>query len=572
MIGKTLMPACTDAIYANDVYDYIVRLPQEETYETPQILCSSVVNSSFSVIYVDSANSENPENVFFDYGGMPKLYSILDTEGNPGGSVFQPVSLKETGILDVQQGVLKLSGLGVLMGFIDTGIEYTNPVFQNPDKTTRIVSIWDQTETAGPPPEGLLYGTEYSRDVINQALRSDNPRDIVPTRDISGHGTALASAAAGSKLEEPYFVGAAYETELVVVKLKPAKTYLRDYYLLPQEALAYQENDIMLAIRFCLDVSQREKKPIVICLGLGSGLGDHRGNDNLSGYLNQISGFPGCFVVTAVGNEGNEGHHYAGNIGEDRLVELNVTNPTKGFYMELWGRLPDLVTFSLISPGGERLPFVRLLEQNTITYGFVLEETKVQIRSTPLEQGSGVQLVRLRFLNPAVGIWSFQMEGIQEPQTGQFDMWLPQSNFLSTPIYFLKPEPFTTIIGPGYAGSPLTAAFYNPANGALSPGSGRGFSASGQIKPDLAAPGVNVSSIRGPITGSGISAALCAGAVALLYQWVVAERRFPFFSSPQIKSFLLLGAHRSPNLPYPNREWGYGRLNLENSFALLTRT
>lgn len=565
------MPTCTDAVYTNDVYDYILRLPQEETYETPSILCTSVVNSSFSVVYVDSANAGNLENQFFDYGGMPKLYSILDTEGNPGGSVFQPVSLKETGILEVQQGALKLSGSGVLIGFIDTGIEYTNPVFQTQDKTTRIVSIWDQTQTVGPPPEGLLYGTEYPREVINQALGSDNPEDLVPTRDVYGHGTALASAAAGSRMEEPYFVGAAYETELVVVKLKPAKAYLRDYYLLPDTAPAYQENDIMLAIRYCLDVARREEKPIVICLGLGNGLGDHRGNDNLSEYLNQISGFPGCFVVTAVGNEGNEGHHYAGNIGEERLVEINVTNSTKGFYMELWGRLPDLVTFSLISPGGERLPFVRLLEQNTVTYGFVFEDTQVQIRSTPLEQGSGVQLVRLRFLTPAVGIWSFQMEGIIEPQTGQFDMWLPQNDFLSTPIYFLKPEPFVTILGPGYASSALTSAFYNPVGGALSPNSGRGFSASGQIKPDLAAPGVNVSSIRGPITGSGISAALCAGAVALLYQWAVAERRFPSFTSAQIKSFLLLGAIRSQTLPYASREWGYGRLNLENSFSLLTK-
>lgn len=565
------MPACTDAVYANDVYDYILRLPQEETYETPPILCTSVVNSSFSVVYVDSANAGNLENQFFDYGGMPKLYSILDTEGNPGGSVFQPISLKEAGILDVQQGALKLSGFGVLMGFIDTGIDYANPVFQNPDNTTRIVSIWDQTQTVGPPPEGLLYGTEYSRAVINLALGSDNPEDLVPTRDISGHGTALASAAAGSRLEEPYFVGAAYETELVVVKLKPAKAYLRDYYLLPDTAPAYQENDIMLAIRYCFDVARREEKPIVICLGLGNGLGDHRGNDNLSEYLNQISGFPGCFVVTAVGNEGNEGHHYAGDIREERLVEINVTNSTKGFYMELWGRLPDLVTFSLISPGGERLPFVRLLGQSTVTYGFVFEDTQVQIRSTPLEQGSGVQLVRLRFLTPAVGIWSFQMEGIIEPQTGQFDMWLPQNDFLSTPIYFLKPEPFVTILGPGYASSALTSAFYNPVSGALSPNSGRGFSASGQIKPDLAAPGVNVSSIRGPITGSGISAALCAGAVALLYQWAVAERRFPSFTSAQIKSFLLLGAIRSQTLPYPSREWGYGRLNLENSFSLLTK-
>ena len=135
-------------------------------------------------------------------------------------------------------------------GFLDTGIDYQNPVFQHLDKTTRIAGIWDQTIQSGTPPESFDYGSHYTPDMINEALASEDPYSLVPSVDNNGHGTFLASIAAGSGDPDAQFIGAAPESVIAVVKLKQAKQYLRDYYFIPNTAPAFQENDIMLGMRY----------------------------------------------------------------------------------------------------------------------------------------------------------------------------------------------------------------------------------------------------------------------------------------------------------------------------------
>ena len=111
-----------------------------------------------------------------------------------------------------------------MIGFLDTGIDYENPVFQNLDKTTRIAGIWDQTIQSGTPPESFDYGSHYTRDMINEALASKDPHSLVPSVDNNGHGTFLASIAAGSGDPGAQFIGAAPESVIAVVKLKAGKT------------------------------------------------------------------------------------------------------------------------------------------------------------------------------------------------------------------------------------------------------------------------------------------------------------------------------------------------------------
>ncbi len=101
-------------------------------------------------------------------------------------------ALQDSGILvfhDYPYGELR--GKGVILGFVDTGIDYTNNVFKFEDGTSRILSIWDQT-IEGTPPAEYDFGAQYSIDEINAALKSPDPLSIVPSTDDNGHGTYIA--------------------------------------------------------------------------------------------------------------------------------------------------------------------------------------------------------------------------------------------------------------------------------------------------------------------------------------------------------------------------------------------
>ena len=176
------------------------------------------------------------------------------------------------------------------MAFIDTGISYENPVFRYSDGSSRILAIWDQTDQSGQSPEGFLYGTEYVREQIDRALELEDPHSLVPEKDEIGHGTAVASVAAGSRLEEgSLFTGAAPDCEIVAVKLRPAKQYLRDYYRIADKEPAYSTDDILLAVKYVQQFVIPLYRPIVICLGLGTSFGSHSGVSLFSEYLQRIA-------------------------------------------------------------------------------------------------------------------------------------------------------------------------------------------------------------------------------------------------------------------------------------------
>ena len=201
---------------------------------------------------------------------------------------------------------LELQGSGVLIGFVDTGIDYQNPIFRNLDGTTRIAGIWDQTLQDGMPPEGFLYGTEYTEDMINEALRSDTTQEMVPTSDEQGHGTFLASiAAGGASEEEEGFLGAAPDAQIAVVKLKEAKRYLKEFYLINTDAPCYQENDIMLGVTYLNNLANKLELPLIICIALGTNMGSHSANSPLTSQLDIYANTANRAVVIGSGNEAN---------------------------------------------------------------------------------------------------------------------------------------------------------------------------------------------------------------------------------------------------------------------------
>lgn len=567
-----------DFIYRYGSLQQIVGNPED-------IPCMDFASSDYGVIYTPLDTVEPISLRSLSYYSIPGLYTLLDSS-----------SMEASGILTTfSSPALDNKAQGVLVGFIDTGIDYTNPLFCNPDGTTRITSIWDQSIPADKsviPPgvpdrfqvSGATYGTEYTRRQINEALASDEPLSIVPSTDTDGHGTFLAGIAAGGSLPEQDFTGAAPLCELVVVKLKPAKEYLRDFYLIREGAPAYQENDIMMGIKYLRVTAFIQEKPLVILLGVGSNLGSHEGTSPLSVMLQDISRNLGTATVIAAGNEAGRGHHYKGAIpsgDEFHDVEIRVGPPEaeRGFVVELWASTVDTYSVGFISPSGEAIGRIPIIARNETSIPFLLEPTVITVNYQLIEVGSGKQLIFMRFQTPSPGIWTVRVYNTQF-FTGQFNMWLPPHNMISDETVFLSSNPYTTITGPGNAASPITVGAYNHLNNSIYIHSSRGYTAAGLVKPDLAAPGVNVS---GPSiarrtndsvpmttkTGTSVAAAHVAGAAANLLGWGIVEGNNITMSEASIKAYLIRGARRNPALSYPNREWGYGALDLYETFLQL---
>lgn len=502
------------------------------------------------------------------YSAMPSLYGLCSME-----------SLEKSGITRIRNVPnLNLRGSGVLIGMLDTGIDYTNPLFRYSDNTTRIVSIWDQTIISDNYPEGFNYGTEYSRDLINDALRSTDPYGIVPSVDENGHGTMLAGIAAGNEDLENNFSGVAPDSEFVVVKLKPAKPYLKEFFRVPADALSYQENDILIALNYLIETSIRLKRPIAICIALGSSLGAHDGRGTLSSFLSYQADNTGIAIMIAAGNEGVARRHYYGVIDPligYRTVELNVGENENGFSMEIWGDSQSIISIDITTPLGEYIPRIAAKLNENRDISFIFERTTIFIDYQMVESQSGDQLILVRFTNPSQGIWRFNVYGRGDIQNG-FHIWLPMTGFISDNTYFLEPDPNTTILSLGNAPVPITVTAYNPGNDSLWLPSSRGFTRIGTIKPELAAPGVNLTAPTPnkefiAVSGTSPAAAHTTGVAALLLEWGIINGNLRNMSSVIIKNLMIRGARRFNDMNYPNMDWGYGMLDLYNIFESLKR-
>jgi Subtilase family. len=493
------------------------------------------------------------------------------------GGLVSDNSLEASGILKIRNiPNFNLRGQGVLMAIIDTGIEYTNPIFLNADKTTRIISIWDQTIESSTPQEGIKYGTIYSREQINKALQSENPYQIVPSRDENGHGTMVAGIAGGSESPENNFSGVAPDVELVVVKLKQVKNFLREYYFVPEKTFCSQETDFLFALEYVLSVAAKLQKPLAVCVSTNGSQGAHDGRSITGRYLSSVATRQGIGIIIAAGNEGNARRHYYGTVdpatGYD-IVELNVGADEIGFPMEIWGESPSILTIDILSPSGEYIPRITASRNENRQISFIFEDTIIDVTYTLVETESGDQLILLRFKKPAPGIWKFHVYERGNLKVG-FHIWLPMEGFISDNTFFIRPDPYTTILAVGNTQNPVTVTAYNSEDDSLSISASRGYTRLNLVKPNIAAPGVNVT---GPTldksfttyTGTSVAAAHTTGVAAMLLEWGVVKGNLVGMSSVEINKLLMRGARRSADLQYPNRDWGYGILDVFNVFDSL---
>lgn len=573
--------SCTNSVASEDFADFIAPYftTPEEFIRSQGTDCIDFVNSTLAVVYVPLSTVTPSTYTSYTYSAVPKLYSLLDVTSMDAAGITPAGELP----------VLNNQGAGVIVGFVDTGINYTDSLFRNVDGSTRIIGIWDQTnnsdnsnnienETAKPfSAFSALYGTQYTAEEINLALNSDNPASIVPTRDENGHGTFLASIAAGNRDERAGFSGAAPQASIAMVKLKPAKQYLRDFYLIRDGADAYQENDIMMGVSYLYFLARKYSMPLVVCIPLGTNMGSHMGMSRLGQYLNQVSLSNGSAVITAAGNETGARHHFRAVMDADTdevTAELRVGEREAGFSMELWAENMGAYTVGFISPTGEVAREISIPLRGENTVSFLLEQTQITVYTQIADVSSGSQFIFMRFENPMSGIWRILIRNSLDIRE-TFHIWLPVRGFISDETYFLRPDPDTIITDPGNARYPITVTAYDHTKNSIYIHASRGYSLSGRIKPDLAAPGVNIlgASVSGRrltrMSGTSVSAAHLAGAAAILLNWGVLNANYPYLNTPVLKSIFVRGAQRNPALTYPNREFGYGTLNLYEAFLHL---
>lgn len=553
---------CDALIRSNDTYDILTSREALEVIDgTPA--CMQEIENTFLVEYYERSAVPNLSMETYGYPFIPKCYGLLDT-----------LALEESGILQLQeQPALSLRGQGVFIGFLDTGITYENACFRNTDGTTRIRAIWDQSRPAeeGQTPDGFLYGVEYTDKRINEALLSDAPQSVVPETDENGHGTMLASIACGSADVRTKFCGAAPYAELLVVKLKPAKSYMREFYYIPEDTPVYQENDIMTAIAYLEKTARRFGRPLVICFALGTNNGSHTGAGYLAEYLNDVGGRWRRCIVTATGNEAVSRHHFYGKSDgkETAAVEINVSERMRGFYLEVWARAPEVFSVGVRAPGGAYMPPGGAHEEQE----FLFEGTRVEVDYGIVGRTRGDQLVFVRFDTPAAGIWTLYVQP-QTTITGNFHVWLPMTGMLSADIVFLRPDPDLTLTVPSTAEIPITVGGYDPENGSIYLNSGRGYTTASVVKPDFCAPAVSVSAVgrlgnAAALTGTSAAAALTAGACAQILEWGSVRGRRLALNSVQIGNLLIRGCVRSGTQTFPNTQWGYGKMNVYQALTEL---
>ena len=581
------MPDCSSLIVSEETGNYIIESNSLyfEQIQRQDGVCISCINDTWCILYTNYPGSRNI-NIQQGYYSVPKLYGLMDTTS------FDASGITAT----LNQPLLNVRGQGVLIGFLDTGIDYLREDFKASGGRTRIAAVWDQTiqsvnyeedtgEAAGTEQydreqvQGMVqYGTVYTREDINAALAAEregqNPYDIVPSRDENGHGTFLAGVAAASETAD--YIGAAPEAEILMVKLKPAKKYLRDFYLLPERVEAYSETDMMMGVRFLQQYAIREKKPLVICVGLGTASGSRTGALPFADLLNTLARQVNTVVVTCTGNEANNRTHTSGlavSDTEPSEIEITVGADERGFVMEIWAESLDILSVAITSPSGERISRIPARIDTGGVYNFLLERSQVAVNYRVVESASGYEVIFMRFINPAQGIWKIHVYSLTNI-VGRYNAWLPLKQFLSGDTYFLNSNPSTTLTEPGAAERVISVGAYNHITDASYVASGRGYTATGLVKPDFVAPGVDVYGVRAgggytTRTGTSVAAAHAAGAAALLLTWGVTDGNLPYMGTNEVKSVLIRGAKRENNTVYPNNIYGYGKMDVIEAFYKL---
>lgn len=523
---------------------------------------------------------EKPKRLFFavNNGKRASCISPLQTGGNAA------------------DGRNRLSGKSTIVAVIDSGIDYSHPDFRNADGSTRILDLWDQTvtaqtvvdkrntqETGGEeqergetgreeplegetasgerylqPPEGFFLGTEFPAEVINLAL--DQPTEqqryqICPSRDNSGHGTHVTGIAAGNgRASEGRYRGVAYESELIIVKLGAAR-----------EGGFPRTTELMQAVDYCIRKAQSYGRPLALNLSFGNNYGSHSGTSLIETYLDDMSNRWRTSIVIGSGNEGSAAVHTSGRIVEGRreTVELSVSDYEAALNLQIWKSYVDEIAVSITHPNGTTVGPIQKIQG---TQRFTIQNTQILLYYGEPSPYSPYQEIYFEFIPVGgfidSGVWKINFIP-QRIVQGNYDMWLPSGGVLNAGTGFLYPSEETTLTIPSTAAKVITVGAYDALYNQLATFSGRGYTReTNQVKPDIAAPGVEITSCApggGYVTRSGTSMAtpFVTGTAALFLQWGIINGNDPYLYGEKMKAYLIRGARHLPVLQeYPNPQLG----------------
>ena len=508
------------------------------------------VSTMEQIVYI-----EKPKRLFFA-SNMARAASCLSTIQTSSGSGTGGVGAGAGVISGLESG---LTGKGVLVAVIDSGIDYYHPDFRNPDGTTRIGLLADQDRDR-----------IYTREEINAALETGSRTSalaLVPSTDPSGHGTAVAAIAAGNGREgNGVYRGVAYESELMVVKLG---TPLTDSFP--------RTTQLMKALDLVVRRAQDMNRPLAVNISFGNTYGSHDGTSLLETFINDMSGIGRNVIVAGTGNEGTGAGHRAGSLvmGQEENAQLSIAPYETGMGVQLWKSYVDQFSIRLVTPSGEIIgPIDSRLGPQELRYG----GTQILIYYGKPSPFSRAQEVYFDFLPVRdyldSGIWTFRLTP-ERIVTGRYDMWLPSRGILNPSTRFLRPVPETTLTIPSTASNVISVGAYDDSYRAYADFSGRGFTRqTGQVKPDLAAPGVDIVAARRgggyeAVTGTSFAAPFVTGSAALLMQWGILQGNDPFLYGEKVKAYFTRGARHLPGYDvWPNERLGYGTLCVRDSLPL----
>lgn len=472
---------------------------------------------------------------------------------------------------------LQLTGRGVVIGIIDTGIDYLNREFMNEDDTTRILRIWDQTIDSGQDIYGAKFGTEYKEDEINSAIQTSksggDPYSIVNTKDEIGHGTAVASLA-GARGYNVDVTGAAPDCNFAIVKLREAPRVLQEYAgISTVDTGRYAGVEIVLGIRYLSRLASEIERPMVICIPLGTNTGAHDGTNDVESSIDVVSNQIGVIGVTGTGNEGDTDTHMEDRFtkaGEIRNLEVRIGKAQKDLNFQIYIQQPDKVSLGIVSPSGEVIEKIPVRLNRVENINFIYEGTKMRISYLYPDPITGAEVISIAARGLREGIWQFRLYG-DYIVDGRYWSWLPQRSLLDEDTKFLSPSQYITLTMPGTAKAAIVSAYYNQTNNSTVGQSGRGFTRDGRIKPDIAAGGINgiVTTPGGgtkTVSGSSVATAITAGCCALILQWGIVDGNDRKMYWTEVRSYLIRGTTMRVGETYPNEQWGYGALNIKGVF------
>lgn len=508
-----------------------------------------------------------PESMLEEYSRRPQIEFIE----KPTRLYFEDLFSKEAScITQVQRdepGNLQLTGRGVLIGLVDSGVDYRHPAFLTADGKSRILRLWDQS-IPGNPPEGYATGTEYTNEEINEALSLSvqEGRRLVPSEDGSGHGTAVLGVAAGSDFSRGAVNrGVAYESDLLVVKMG-----------IPRQDSFPRTTELMQGVDYLVRQAIRLGRPIALNLSFGNNYGSHRGDSLLETYLDNVSGMGKNVICVGMGNNGNDALHTGGMLspGEIQEIELGVGAFEPTLNVQLWKNYEDEMEIYLEHPAGERVgPLFETLGAQRWQAG----NTKLLIYYGKPAPYHVTQEIYVDFLpqdekTPYVdsGVWKIILAA-RNIKNGEYFLWLPGGKTLNPGTAFYLPRPQGTLTIPATARRVISVGAYDARQNTYADFSGRGCRALPYPKPDLAAPGVDIYAPRpgggyASFTGTSFSTPFVTGAAALLMEWGIIRRNDPYLYGEKLKAYLRRGAKAlQGSEKLPNDLIGWGRLCLESS-------